>query len=151
MEFGYKMGDLGDKIHATSVIPAHIKALDVELLVNINHDVSYPLNSPHNRGLHVKIRDNNKTFITELNIEKVATEQELIQAVTDSFHINDEYVMINKAVSGDTFPFDSPVFNLTAINNQSYHGWDDDQQELDDDVDQQTRVFLNEKLRWQVK
>ena len=151
MELGYKTDDSGHKIHATSIIPARIKALEVELLVNVNRDVSYPLNSPHNRGLHVKIREKDNSLITELNLELVANEQELLTAVDEYFDDNDEYVMISTAAPGETFPYDSQIYNLTAIKNHSYYGWDDDIEDLEDNSEQQVTVFLNEHLRWQVK
>jgi len=151
MELGYKIDDSGQKIHATTIIPTRIKAQDVELLVNVNRDVSYPLNSPHNRGLHIKVRDKDKICITELNLEEITTEQELLTAVNEFFDDNDDYVMIENAAPGETFPYDSQVYNLTAINNHSYHGWDDDLEDLEDNADHQVTVFLNDNLRWQVK
>ena len=90
MELGYKIDDSGQKIHATTIIPTRIKAQDVELLVNVNRDVSYPLNSPHNRGLHIKVRDKDKICITELNLEEITTEQELLTAVNEFFDDNDD-------------------------------------------------------------
>ncbi len=133
-----------------SVISAHLRALDVELIVKANKDLSYPLSSPHNNGLHVIVQDKKAAVITQFNTADVESETELIAAVNDFFNSNDQYVMITSASVGDTFAYNTTVYNQTAIDNKSYDCWDEDLETLEDHADQVVSVTLNDELRWQV-
>ena len=150
MRLGYTTDDSGSQITCTTVIPTHIRDIDVELLVHVNRDISYPLQSPHNRGLHVDVRQLSGGSITDFNVNEVTGEAELIDAVNDFFDSEDKYVMISDAACGETFSYETEVYDQTAIDNKSYDCWDDDKENLEDNADHLVSVFLNNKLRWQV-
>jgi hypothetical protein len=151
MRLGYKTDDSGHQHIGTSVTATRIRDLDVELFVTINKNVSYPLESSHNKGFHVEVHGKNAELITDFNVNDVATEFELIAAVTDFFTPKDNYVMITSAASGETFHYETEVYNQSAIDNKSYDCWDEDLEQLEDNADQVVAVFLNSELCWQVK
>lgn len=150
MKLGYIIDDSGNEHRATSIIDAHIRALDVKLLVNVNKDINYPLSSPHNRGLHVKVQSNNE-LITELNIEALSSEADLLDTVKRFFDTQAHYVMITSAAAGESFPYSTPVYNRSAIDDKSYDSWDEDLEDLEDNADKLVTVFLNDQLRWQIR
>mgnify|MGYP003624989260 CR=1 FL=1 len=151
VKLGYRIDDNGNEVIGTSTISTRIKELDVKLLIHINKDVSYPLQSPHNKGFHVKVRGKDGKLISDFNVNDVTTESELIDAVIDFFNNKDKYVMITSAVSGETFQYETKVYNQTAIDNKSYDCWDEDLEDLEDNVDHIVTVFLNNELRWEVE
>ena len=148
MKLGYRLDDSGKEVLGTSKIKTKIRDIDVELFVDVNRDVSYPLNSPHNQGIHVKICGKSEAFFTELNIIEVTDETALIEYVNDVFSCQGEFVMISKALKGETFAYDAQVYDRTAINNKSYANWDEE--DLEDNADDVVSVFLNDHLRWEV-
>lgn len=150
MRLGYREDADGHEVVGTSRIAAKIRDMDVELFVDINRDVSYPLSSPHNKGFHVKVCGTSEAFRTEMNVTDVQDKEQLIAAVKATFDCSDEYVMIGAGLSGETFSYDAQVYNRTAINNKSYANWDDDLEDLEDNTDKLVRVVLNDHLRWQV-
>lgn len=151
MKLGYKTDQDGHQLIGISITPARIRELDVKLLVKINKNVSYPLQSQHNKGFHVDVQGENGELITELDVNDVTTEPELIAVVTDFFSSTDHYVMITSVAAGETFHYQAKVYNQSAIDNKSYDSWDDDLDELEDNADRVVPVFLNSELRWQVK
>ena len=151
MKIGYRIEDNGNEVIGTSTISTRIKELDVNIFVHINKDVSYPLQSSPNKGFHVKVQGIEGKLISDFNVYDVATESELINAVIDFFNNKDKYVMITSAASGETFHYETKVYNQTAIDNKSYDCWDEDLDELEDNVDHISTVFLNNKLRWEVE
>lgn len=151
VKLGYRIDDNGNEVIGTSTISTRIKELDVKLLIHINKDVSYPLQSPHNKGFRVKVRGKDGKLISDFNVNDVTTESELIDAVIDFFNNKDKYVMITSAVSGETFQYETKVYNQTAIDNKSYDCWDEDLEDLEDNVDHIVTVFLNNELRWEVE
>lgn len=150
MQLGYKLDDDGHEVMGISVIDSHIRGVDVTLIYYINKDISYPLSSPHNKGFHVAVHGVDDEFITEVNVNDVANEEELVAKVTQLFHSQDEYVMITSANSGETFPFTTRVYDQTAINDKRYDCWDEDAEDLEDNADKVAPIFLNDQLRWQV-
>jgi len=70
--------------------------------------------------------------------------------VTDSLASEDAFVMITTAQAGETFSYQSQVYNQTAIDNKSYDCWDEDAEDLEDSADEVVSVFLNDQLRWEV-
>lgn len=150
MKLGYTKDHNGNEVSGTTIIPAHIRALDVALFVHRNRDISYPLQSPHNKGFHVDIQQQGGESITEFNVNGVSNESELIDAVNQHFDNPDTFVMITSALSGDTFAYETSVFDQTAIDNHSYDCWDEDKEELEDNAERVVPVFLNDQLRWQV-
>ncbi|NQY38442.1 MAG: hypothetical protein HRT37_26630 [Alteromonadaceae bacterium] len=151
MKLGYKTDDNGHEIIATTITPARIKELDVNLHVSVNHDVSYPLQSSHNKGFHIIVKDTNNQVITDFNIDNIKSESELIESSNKFFTSEDSFVMITSSTAGETFPYDEKVYNQTAMNNKSYSSFDDDLEELEDNAERIVDVFLNDELRWQVK
>lgn len=150
MKLGYRLDEKGKEVIGTSKIKTKIRKMDVELFVNVNRDVSYPLNSPHNQGLHVKVCGKSEAFFTELNVLDVVNEQQLIDYINEFFNRQGDFVMITKALKGETFSYDTPVYDRMAITNQSYANWDDDLEDLEDNADDVVAVFLNDNLRWEV-
>jgi hypothetical protein len=150
MPLGYKTDENGKECLSTSIIDTRIKALDVELYVNVNKDLSYPLSSPHNNGFHVKVIGKTEAFRTEFNINKVATEEALIDAVSQFFFYPDQYVKIGTAQPFETFAFETEIYNRTKIDNKSYSSWDEDLEDLEDNANNVVGVFLNDHLRWEV-
>jgi hypothetical protein len=152
MRLGYRINEDGAEVVGTTRIETTIREMAVELYVDKNADVSYPLSSPHNKGFHVKIHGTSEAFFTEMNINDVTEKEQLIKAVISRFDCPDIYVMISSgnANSGDTFNYDSQVYNRTAIDNKSYNNWDEDLEELEDNADKVVTVFLNDHLRWEV-
>ena len=150
MRLGYCLDDKGKEVLGTSKIKTQIRDMDLELLVDVNKDVSYPLNSPHNQGFHVKVCGKSEAFFTEMNIVDVEDEQGLIAKVNEVFNRQGDFVMIKKALKGETFSFDAKVYDKTAINDKAYANWDDDLEDLEDNADCVVAVFLNDHLRWEV-
>ena len=151
MKLGYITDDNGHETIATTITTARIKALDVNLHVSVNHDVSYPLQSSHNKGFHIVVKDTNNQVITDFNLDDIKTESALIEASTKFFSSEDHFVMITSAASGETLPYDEKVYNQTSINNKTYRSYDDDLEELEDNSERIKDVFLNDEFRWQVK
>jgi hypothetical protein len=151
MKLGYRKDDDGNEVVGVTRIEAKIREMDVELFVNKNKDVSYPLSSPHNKGFHVKVHGTSEAFFTEMNIQDVADKDQLIAAVKGQFDCTDDYAMISPADSGETFNYDSQVYNRTAIENKNYDSWDEDLEELEDNADKVVAVFLNDHLQWEVR
>lgn len=150
MKLGYRLDDSGKEVLGTSKIKTKIRDIEVELFVDVNRDVSYPLNSPHNQGLHVKVCGKSEAFFTELNVVDVADEAALIEYVNEVFSDQGDFVLISKALKGETFAYDAPVYNRTAINDKSYANWDDDLEDLEDNAEDVVAVFLNDHLRWEI-
>lgn len=150
MKLGYRLDDSGKEVRGTSKIKTKIRDIEVELFVDVNRDVSYPLNSPHNQGLHVRICGKSEAFVTELNVLEVVDESALIRYINDVFSRQGDFVMISKALKGETFAYDAPVLDRDAINNKSYVNWDDDLEDLQDNAEDVVAVFLNDHLRWEV-
>lgn len=150
MKLGYRIDDNGKEVIGTSKIKTKIRDIDVELFVDINRDVSYPLNSPHNHGLHVKVCGKSEAFFAEMNIDEAENEDSLIRQVNDIINRTGDFVMISKALKGETFGYDAQVYDREAINNKSYASWDDDLEDLEDNADSLVAVFLNDHLRWEV-
>ena len=148
---GHEIDENRDASIGNSTIATRIKDLEVKLLVHINKDVSYPLQSPHNKGFHVSVQGKNGELITDFNINDVTSETDLMNAVVDYFNSKDKFVMITSAVAGETFHYETKVYNQTAIDNKSYDCWDEDLDEIEDNADHLVSVFLNNELRWQVK
>lgn len=151
MKLGYKIDENGRECLSTSVISTRIRQLEVDLYVDVNKDLSYPLSSPHNKGYHVKVVGKREAFRTEFNVIDVTTEEEMIAAVNQRFDSEDEYVRIGNGKSGETFDFETKVYNKTAIQNKTYADWDDDLEDLEDNAEQVLPVFLNDHLRWEVR
>ena len=121
------------------------------MFVSLNRDVSYPLSSPHNKGFHVKVCGTSEAFFTEMNVNDIVTEDELIEVVNHKFDAKGDYVMISKAQPGETFAYDAQVYDRHAIEQKSYSNWDDDLEDLEDNAQQLVKVFLNDQLRWEVE
>lgn len=151
MKLGYKLDESGRECLSTSIISTRIRDLDVDLYINVNRDLSYPLSSPHNQGYHVKVIGQSEAFRTEFNINNVATEDEMVSAINDKFSPADDFVRIGNAKSGETYDFETKVYNRTAIEKKSYADWDDDLEDLEDNAENLVSVFLNNHLRWEVK
>lgn len=150
MKLGYRKNLDGEVVPGTSKIKTTIRQLEVELLVDINRDVSYPLSSPHNKGFHVKICGTSEAFFTEFNVNDVEDEESLVSAVRQQFDSADEFIMISKALPGETFSYDAQVYNHSAIKDKRYSNWDDDLEDIEDNADQIVKVVLNDHLRWEV-
>ena len=151
MMLGYRKDEDGNEVVGITRIEAKIREMEVELFVNKNKDVSYPLSSPHNTGFHVKVHGTSEAFFTEINVQDVTDKEQLIAAVKGRFDCPDDYAMISPADSGETFNYDSQVYNRTAIENKSYDCWDDDLEDLEDNADKVVAVFLNDHLQWEVR
>lgn len=153
MSLGYTTDENGHEYMATTHIATRIRQLDVDLQLSVNCDLSYPLNSPHNQGFHVKVVDQSDGLIAEFNLNSAETEQQVIEAVKARFEISDHYQVIapKNAQTGDTFAFNHhEIYNRTAIDNKAYADWDDDLEEIDDHAEQVADVTLNDQLRWQI-
>ncbi|MFT5163187.1 MAG: hypothetical protein ACI9FJ_001772 [Alteromonadaceae bacterium] len=151
MKIGYKTDENGNEHIAITTIDAHIRAVNVKLLVNINKDVNYPLSSPHNHGYHVLVHNQDNQTLCEFNIETATTQAEVIAATSDFFANQDQFVMIApQAKSGDTFDYTTQVYDKTAIENKNYDCWDEDLEDLEDNADKVVSVKLNDQLRWEV-
>ena len=150
MKLGYRLDESGKEVLGTSKIKTTIRNIDVELFVDVNRDVSYPLNSKHNKGLHVKVCGKSEAFFTEIDVMDIFEEKTLISYVSDFFEREGDFVMISKALKGETFAYDAQVYDRKAINNKSYANWDDDLEDLEDNADSLVEVFLNDHLRWEV-
>ena len=142
VRLGYKTDENGHDIIATTITSTRIKELDVKLFVSVNHDVSYPLQSSHNKGFHVLVKGEDNQLITDFNVDNIETELELIEAAKKYFSSEDQFVMITPASSGETFPFEEEVYNQTAINNKSYASYADDLEELEENIDHTVNVFF---------
>lgn len=151
MKLGYKIDENGKECLSTSIISTRIRELDVDLYINVNRDLSYPLSSPHNQGYHVKVVGKREAFRTEFNLNDVNTEEQLVAAINDKFNSQDEFVRIGNGKSGETFDYETKVYNKTAIDKKAYADWDDDLEDLEDNADQVISVFLNDHLRWEVR
>lgn len=151
MKLGYRKDEDGNEVVGVTRVEAQIRDMAVELFVNKNADVSYPLSSPHNKGFHVKIHGTSEAFATEMNIQDVTSKDELIAAIKSRFDSTDDYAMISPADAGETFNYDSQVYNRTAIENKSYDSWDEDLEDLEDNADKVVAVFLNDHLQWEVR
>lgn len=151
MKLGYRKDEDGNEVVGVTRVEAQIREMAVELFVNKNADVSYPLSSPHNKGFHVKVHGTSEAFFTEMNIQDVINKEELIAAVKSRFDCTDDYAMISPADSGETFNYDSQVYNRTAIENKNYDSWDEDLEDLEDNADKVVAVFLNDHLQWEVR